>query len=122
MLFAILCFLPLPQIWSDEFFLSTSNRGAQIWLTIQKILGNFTKGNAMKILPHLLCHKTLCNEIELCSDQYLSVHRLLNLLPFGNLSCSLFFSVDLHLRHKRPMDITGAVAENPRFHHKKTVL
>ena len=43
-LFAILCFLPLSQIWSSDFLLSTCSEGrAQICSTLQQILGKRDK-------------------------------------------------------------------------------
>ena len=58
-------------------------------------------------------------------DLYLSMRKLWNLSrhvsPFGNLSHGVFFSVDLFSRRRRPMNITGAVAGSPLFHHIKTV-
>ena len=72
--------------------------------------------------PNFLCHKTLRNGIELRQDLYHSMRKLSNLSPFGNLSHGVFSSVDLFFRRRRPMNITGAVARNLRFHHIKTVL
>ena len=71
--------------------------------------------------PFFLCCQTLHNRIELHQDQYLFMHRLLNLSPSGNLSHCVFFSVDLFFRRK-PMNITSAVAGNPGFHHKKNCI
>ena len=71
--------------------------------------------------PYFLCCQTLHNRIELHQDQYLFMHRLLNLSPSGNLSHCVFFSVDLFFRRK-PMNITSAVAGNPGFHHKKNCI
>ena len=50
------------------------------------------------------------------------MRRLSNLSPFDNLFPGVFFSVELFLRRRRPMNITGALLGNPRFHHIKTVL
>ena len=69
-LFAILCFLPLSQIWSYEFFfLSKGIRRAQICLTVQQILGNFIKRRDQSCSKDLyvLCRKTVCSGIELRS-------------------------------------------------------
>ena len=71
--------------------------------------------------PYLLCRKALRNGIELCQDRFLSMRRLSTLLPFGSLSLGVFFSVDLSFTRRRPMNITGAVAWKPRFHHMKIV-
>ena len=47
-LFAILCVLPLSQIWSyDHFFFQQALGRAQICLTVQQILGNPTAGNVI---------------------------------------------------------------------------
>ena len=50
-LFSILCFLRLSQIWSYEFFFFYQQelRRAQIYLTVQQILGNSTEGNATNL-------------------------------------------------------------------------
>ena len=72
--------------------------------------------------PNFLCHKTSRNGIELRQDLYRSMLKLSNLSPFGNLSHGVFYSIDLFFRRRRPMNITGAVARNLRFHHIKTVL
>ena len=77
------------------------------------------KCNKSRKIP-IFCRKTLRNGIELRQDRYLNMRRLSNLLPLGNLSHGVFFSVDLFFR--RPMNITGAVAGNPRFHHIKAIL
>ena len=68
---------------------------------------------------YFLCRKALRKGIEFLQDLYLSMRKLSNLSPSGNPS---FFSVDLFSRHRGPMNITDAVAGNPRFHHIKTVL
>ena len=52
----------------------------------------------------------------------LSMRKLSNLSPFGNLSHGVFSSVDLFFRGKMPMNITRAVTGNSRFHDIKTVL
>ena len=71
---------------------------------------------------NFLCHKALHNGIELYQDRYQSMPRLSNLLPFDNLSHDVSFPVDLFCKCRRPMNIKGAVAGNPRFHDIKTVL
>ena len=71
--------------------------------------------------PYFLCRKTLRNGIALCQDLYLSMIKLSNLSPFGNLSHSVFFSVDFFYRRRRSMNIRSAVAGNPRFHDIKTL-
>ena len=48
--------------------------------------------------PYFLCRKTLRNGIEIRQDRYLSMRRLSNLSPFGNLSHGVFFSVDHFFR------------------------
>ena len=88
-------------------------------------LGNVTEGHTINLTkknPYFLCNKILRNGIELCQDWYLSMCTLLNLSPLGNLSHRVFFLVDLFFRCRSPMNITGAVARNPSFHHIKTVL
>ena len=69
--------------------------------------------------PYFLCRKTLRNGIEIRQDRYLSMRRLSNLLPFGNLSHGVFFSVEFFSRRRRPLNITSAVAGNPIFHRIK---
>ena len=73
--------------------------------------------------PYFLCRKTLRNGIALCQDLYLSMIKLSNLSPFGNLSHGVFFSVDFEFffRRRRSMNIRSAVAGNPRFHDIKTL-
>ena len=71
--------------------------------------------------PYLLCRKALRNGIELRQDRFLSMRRLSTLLPFGNLSLGVFLSVDLSFKRRRPINVTCAVAGNPRFHHIKIV-
>ena len=78
--------------------------------------------NFTRKIPIFILRKTLRNVIELRQDQYMSMRKLSNLSPFGNLSHGVFFSVDLSFRPRRPMNITGAIARYPRFHHIKTVL
>ena len=72
--------------------------------------------------PYSIFRKAFRNRIELHRDRYLSMRRLSNQSPFDNLSHGVFFSVDLFLRRRRPMNITSVVAGNPRFHHIKTVF
>ena len=60
--------------------------------------------------PYLLCRKALRNGIEL------RFCYLYAIFP------GVFFLVDLSFRRRRPMNISGAVARNPRFHHIKIVL
>ena len=114
--FAMLCFLPPSQIWSYEFFSSSGTRkGAnkfQLWKRDQSCSKD----------PYFLCRKTLRNGLRLRQDLYLSMRKLSKLSPISNLSHGVFFSVDLFFRRRRPMNITGAVAGNSRFHHRKTAL
>ena len=72
--------------------------------------------------PYFLCCKTLRNGLRLRQDLYLSMRKLSKLSPISNLSHGVFFSVDLFFRRRRPMNITGAVAGNPRFRYRKTAL
>ena len=60
--------------------------------------------------PYSLRLKTLHNGIQLRQDRYLSMFGLSYLSPFGNLSCGVFFLIDLFFRRRRPMNITGVVA------------
>ena len=69
--------------------------------------------------PYFLCLKTLRNGMNFRQDRYLSLRRLSNLSPFGNLSHGVSFSVDLFFRRTRLMNIMDAVTGNPRFHHIK---
>ena len=74
--------------------------------------------------PYFLCRKKSRDGIK--PRQYLYL-RCVNfrichdLSPFGNLSHCVFFSVDLFFRCRGPINITVAVAGNPRFHDIKTV-
>ena len=71
--------------------------------------------------PYFFCRKASRNGIEPRQDLYLSMRKLSNLSrSFDNLSHDVFFSVDLFFRRGRPVNITGAVAGSPRFHHIKT--
>ena len=115
-LFAILCFLPLSQIWSHELFLPTGTRKyRQLGSTIVSTDGNAI--NLARKIPISLS-QNIHNGIEVHQDVYMSTHNLSNLSPFSNLSHDVFFLVHLFIRCKRPMNIAG----NPRFHHLKTVL
>ena len=115
-LFAILCFLPLSQIWSYELFLPTGTRKYhQLGSTIVSTDGNAI--NLARKIPISLS-QNIHNGIEVHQDVYMSTHNLSNLSPFSNLSHDVFFLVHLFIRCKRPMNIAG----NPRFHHLKTVL
>ena len=108
-----------------NFFLSTGTRKGTSMFNGPENLRKFHRRKCDKSYsrdPYFLCRKSLCNGIELHQDRYLSMRRLSNQSPFDNLSQSVFFSVDLFLRRRRPMNITGVVAGNPRFHHIKTVL
>ena len=60
--------------------------------------------------------------IELRYDLYPNMRSLSNQSPSSNLFEGVLFSVDLFFGRRRLMNITGAVAENPRFRHIKTVL
>ena len=72
--------------------------------------------------PYFLCRQTLRNRTELRYDRYPNMRSLSNQSPLGNLCYGVFFSVDHFFRRRRPMNITGAVARNPRFHRIKTAL
>ena len=73
--------------------------------------------------PYFLCRKTSRNGIEPRQDLYLRCVNIRigrDLLPLGNLSQGVFFSVDLFFRRRAPINITVTVAGNSRFHHIKT--
>ena len=73
--------------------------------------------------PYFLCRRTLRNGIELRHNLYLSIRKLSIPSPFSNLPHGVFCLIDLFFfRRIRPMNITGAVAENYSFHHIKAVL
>ena len=58
-----------------------------------------------------------------CSEDLdLSMRKLSNLSPFGNLPRSVFFLIDLFSRRRGPMNIKGAVSGNLSFHYIKAVL
>ena len=79
------------------FFWQTLGR-AQIRWKVQQILGNLHRRKRYKSYPkdlYFLCRKTLRNGREHRQERYLSMRRLSNLSPFGNLSHVVFFSVDL---------------------------
>ena len=104
LLFYILCFLPLSQIWSYEFLLSTGTR--EICRKVQQILGDSTGKNAInlawKILIFFVANITY-NGIELRQYLYLCMGKLsnlsLHLLPVSNLCVS--FSFDLFFRRNQ---------------------
>ena len=124
-LFAILCFLPPSQIWSYEFFLTTGTRkGANMFNGLANLwkFQRWKRDQSCSKDPYFLCCKTLRNGLRLRQDLYLSMRKLSKLSPISNLSHGVFFSVDLFFRRRRPMNITGAVAGNPRFHYRKTAL
>ena len=106
LLFGILCFLPLSQIWSYEFFLLTGNRKDTNMLNGAANLRKFHWRKYDKFYlkdPYFLCHKTLHNGIEICQDWYPSMCRLLN-----HGSCVFIWYVyfglakflDIHVEHK----------------------
>ena len=75
--------------------------------------------------PYFLCRKTFRNGIELRQGLYLSMRKLLNLsrsVTFWQFFPQCFLFVCPFFRRRRPMNITGAVARDPRFHHIKIVL
>ena len=88
-LFAILCFLPLSQIWSHELFLPTGTRKYhQLGSTIVSTDGNAI--NLARKIPISLS-QNIHNGIEVHQDVYMSTHNLSNLLPFSSLSQDVFF-------------------------------
>ena len=72
--------------------------------------------------PYFLCGKILRNGIELRRDLYLSMRKLSNLSHFGNLSHGVFFSVEVFFGRRWPINITGTVTGNPRYHHLKNCI
>ena len=103
-LFAILCNLFLPQIWSYESFLSTGTwKGTNINSPANLRKFHLRKRNkSCSKDPYFLCHKTLRNGIEVRQDLHLSMRKLSSLSPFGNLSCCVLFSFDLFFRRIEP--------------------
>ena len=91
-------------------------------MTIQQILGNSTEGNAINLTPKIpifFVAKLYVIEWNLAKiGIWTCVHFRMS--PFGNLSYGVFSSVDLFLRRRSPMNTTGSVAGNPKFHHIKT--
>ena len=107
LLFGILCFLPLSQIWSYEFFLLTGTRKDTNMLNSSANLRKFHWRKYDKFYlkdPYFLCQKTLRNGIEICQDWYPSICRLLN-----HGSCVFIWYVyfglakflDIHVEHKQ---------------------
>ena len=95
-LFAILCFLPLSQIWSYEFFIYQQVLGRAQMFNSPANLRKFQRRKRDKSFskdPYFHCRKTLRNGRELCQDLYLSMRKLSNLSPF--LSHGISFSVDI---------------------------
>ena len=112
-------FFPLSQIWSYEFLFPTGTKKGTSMFNGTANLKKFHRRKRDKSYskdPCCLCRKTLRQ------DRYLSMRRLSNRPAFGNLSLCVFFSVDLFFGSRRPMNITNAVAGNPRFHHIETFL
>ena len=91
-------------------------------MTIQQILGNSTEGNAINLTPKIpifFVAKLYVIEWNLAKiGIWTCVHFRMS--PFSNLSYGVFSSVDLFLRRRSPMNTTGSVAGNPKFHHIKT--
>ena len=112
-------FFPLSQIWSYEFLFPTGTKKGTSMFNGTANLKKFHRRKRDKSYskdPCCLCRKTLRQ------DRYLSMRRLSNRPAFCNLSLCVFFSVDLFFGRRRPMNITNAVAGNPRFHHIETFL
>ena len=121
-LFAILCFLPLSQIWSYEFFIYQQALGRAQMFNSPANLRKFQRrkrDNSFSKDPYFLCRKTLRHGRELRQDLYLSMRKLYKTVAF---SFPWYFLFGWHLfRRRMPMNITGAVDGNPRFHYIKTV-
>ena len=103
-LFSILCFLPLSQIWSYEFFFFYQQAlGRTNMFNGPANLRKFDRRKSDKFYsndPYFRCRKTLRNGIKIRQDRYLSKRGLSNLPPFGSLSHGVFFSVDLFFRRE----------------------
>ena len=88
-LFAILCFLPLSQIWSYKFFSSTGTWEGSNMFNGPANLRKFhrrKRGKSYSKDPYFLCRKTLRYGIELRWDRHLSMRILSNLSPFESLT------------------------------------
>ena len=95
-LFAILCFLPLSQIWSYEFFIYQQVLGRAQMFNSPANLRKFQwrkRDKSFSKDPYFLFRKTVRNGRELRQDLYLSKRKLSNLSPF--LSHDISFSVDI---------------------------
>ena len=84
-LFAILCLLPLFQMWSCELFRQQALGRIKICIAVQQFLGKPDNSYSKD-----LCRKTLRNGIELCQDRYLSMRRLSNLSPLRKFPHGVF--------------------------------
>ena len=94
LLFAILCYLSLSQIWSYEFFLSTHTRKGTNMFNGPTNLRKFHLWKRDKSCPrdpYFVGRKTSWNGKELRQDLHLSMCKLSNRSPFGNLSYCIFF-------------------------------
>ena len=125
-LFAILCFLRLFQIWSLWiFFYQGTRKGTNMFngpANLRKFHRREHNKSCSKDL-YFLCQETFCNNFAKFYIQACIHYQICcNLWPFGNLSHCFFFLVDLFIRHRRPMNIMGAVAGNTWFPYIKTVL
>ena len=109
------------------FFYWQALRKAQIRWKVQQILGNLHRRKRYISYPkdlYFLCRKTLPNGRELHQERYLSMRRLSNLSPFGNLSdVVMFFSFRLtSFQAYKAYEYYGSSRWKPRFHHIKTTL
>ena len=109
------------------FFYWQALRKAQIRWKVQQILGNLHRRKRYKSYPkdlYFLCRKTLRNGRELHQERYLSMRRLSNLSPFGNLSdVVMLFSFRLtSFQAYKAYEYYGSSRWKPRFHHIKTTL
>ena len=109
------------------FFYWQALRKAQIRWKVQQILGNLHRRKRYISYPkdlYFLCRKTLRNGREHCQERYLSMRRLSNLSPFGNLSdVVMFFSFRLtSFQAYKAYEYYGSSRWKPRFHHIKTTL
>ena len=112
----------------DFFLLTGTKKGTNTFTwKVQQILGNLHRRKRYISYPkdlYFLCRKTLPNGRELHQERYLSMRRLSNLSPFGNLSdVVMFFSFRLtSFQAYKAYEYYGSSRWKPRFHHIKTTL
>ena len=104
-LLAILCFLPLPQIWSYEFLLSTGTGEGTNMFNGPANLKRFhlkKRDQSSSKDPHFLYRNYNVLKWNFANVYIWACvnfqNLLLHLLPFGSLFHGVFFSVDLFFR------------------------